>query len=248
MGDFTFNGRNSAFFGLQVEKYPKITKPKKRIQSVTIPGRSGDLHLWDGSYEDVTVQYSCWWKNTSPEVPTADVATRIAEWLYTAPAGAQLTDTYNDQVFREATFIGPLDIENVLDRFGRVTISFKCSPKAYLSQGSEGIEVRGQTRVISNPTPFPTKPLLEITGKVSGIVTVNNDIISIRFEGADDRRTITVDCESLEAWETIDGQEVSRNLWVVLDNAPPTLMPNDNIISIDGGVESVKVYPRFYTL
>lgn len=247
MGDFAFNGISALSFGLQIEKYPVIPKPRKRMTSIAVPGRSGDLHLWDGSYEDVTIRYICWWKNSGSGVQTAENARAISEWLYTAPAAARLEDTYNNDVFREATFIGPMDVENILERFGRVTLEFRCSPKAFLKYGEDGLVIRPPYMRYNNPTAFTSKPLIEVSGSVSGLVTINTETLLVRFVGSDDKRTLHVDCETQEAWEIIDGEEVSRNEWVSLSNYP-TMQPGVNEITIDGGIELIRIYPRFYTL
>ncbi len=47
---FIFNGKDSRDFDIQLGEYPPIVKPRERIEPVTVPGRSGTLHLKEGEY------------------------------------------------------------------------------------------------------------------------------------------------------------------------------------------------------
>lgn len=53
---FIFNGRDSRDFEIYLEEYPPIVTPKERIKTITVPGRSGTLHMREaeGVYESYT--------------------------------------------------------------------------------------------------------------------------------------------------------------------------------------------------
>lgn len=245
MGNFIFNGVSAADMGLRIARHPAIPKPRKKLQSVAIAGRSGELHVWDGSYEDVIIRYDCWWKNGG-YYPTSFEADRIAQWLYKAPVGARLEDTYNPGLFRNATFVGPVDIEDVRNRYGRLTLEFKCAPQAYVKSSENGFPFTKPGGSLYNPT-FPTKPLIQVEGSVSGLVQIGGESLLIRFEGYDDVRTLWIDCDTQESWEIIDGEEISRNEWITLQDYP-TIQPGQNEVFIDGGITKVHIWPRYYTL
>ena len=46
---FTFNGVNSQQYGLKVKQSNHLTRPAKKIESIEIPGRTGNLIIDDGS-------------------------------------------------------------------------------------------------------------------------------------------------------------------------------------------------------
>ena len=50
---FIFNGKDSRDFEVYIEEYPPIVRPKERIETITVPGRSGTLHMREaeGVYE-----------------------------------------------------------------------------------------------------------------------------------------------------------------------------------------------------
>ena len=106
MSDFTFNGISAASLGLGIERYPGIPMPRKKITALSIPGRSGELHIDEGGLENVVVRYEVWWKNPKIDNFNTSVhARKVTRWLYGAPVGARLEDTYNPGVFRTATFL-----------------------------------------------------------------------------------------------------------------------------------------------
>ena len=80
MSDFIFDGVSAESMGLRIERYPVIHKPRKRLDPVTVAGRNGNLHIYDGSYESIVIRYECWWKNANLNFSTARTAHEIAEW------------------------------------------------------------------------------------------------------------------------------------------------------------------------
>lgn len=56
---FIFNGKDSRDFEVYIEEYPPIVRPKERIETITVPGRSGTLHMREaeGVYESYTKSF-----------------------------------------------------------------------------------------------------------------------------------------------------------------------------------------------
>lgn len=241
MGNFIFNGVSAADMGLNVERIPSQYSPRKRIVSYAIPGRSGALHQWDGSWENHTIRYECWFKSN----PVRAQAHRIKQWLHTAPAGARLEDTYDDTVYHLATYAGGAEIENIRDRFGRFVVEFDCDPRAFLKSGDAALNITG-SGLVNNQTPFDAFPLIEVTGSVAGTVTINDTALLVRFPGYE-TKTLRVDTYLREAWDITDGGETSMNEWVT-GTEFPTIKPGSNSIAIGGGIDSIRVYPRWWTL
>lgn len=249
MSDFIFNGVSAEEMGLRIERYPVIHKPRKRLEPVSVMGRNGNLHICDGSYESIVIRYECWWKNANVNFSTARTAHEIAEWLYNAPVAARLEDTYDSAVFRTATFQGPLDIENILDRYGRVTLEFECRPEAWLKSAETVLEFTRSGGFLNNPTPFATKPLIRVvtdTIHVGGTVRIGAEQLLIMWQGFAARHEIWVDCEEQEAWEIVDGEEVPVNAWISGADYLQ-IQPGRNDVTFDN-FESVRIYTRAYTL
>lgn len=241
MGNFFFNGVSAADMGLNVERIPSQYSPRKRIASYAIPGRSGALHQWDGSWENHPIRYECWFKSS----PVRAQAHKIKQWLHTAPAGARLEDTYDDTVYHLATYAGGAEIENIRDRFGRFVVEFDCDPRAFLKSGDIVLNITG-SGLINNRGFAESFPLIEVTGSTGGTVTINDTVLLVRFPGYD-TKTLRVDTYLREAWDITDGGETSMNEWVT-GTEFPTLRPGTNTVTIGGGIESIRVFPRSWTL
>lgn len=241
MGNFKFNGVSAADMGLVVERRPRLYVPKKRVKSHQIPGRSGDLHTWDGSWENYTQPYECWFKSA----PVADQAHKIKAWLSHAPVGARLEDTYDDDVYHFATYIGGAEIENIHDRFGRFTVSFDCDPRAFLKSGDTALNITG-SGLLNNTTDNAAYPLIEVTGSVSGVVTIGSTSLLVRFPGTE-TQTLRVDTYLREAWDITDGGESSMNEWITGQDFP-LIVPGTNQVQITGGIDAIRVFPRWWKL
>lgn len=242
---FEFNSVKSSDMGLTIEKVRPLYSPRKRVTTHSIPGRSGDLHQWDGSYENYPIRYQCWFKKPAQYDQMAQRAHQIMEWLSTAPMGAVLRDSYDSLVYHRASYIGGAEIENTKNRFGRFTVEFDCDPRAFLDSGSHDVS-KDNPIVLINPTEFASVPLLRVTGSVSGLVRIGSKSITILFPDTD-VHTIYIDCELKEAWELVDGIEVSRNSYVAsLDF--PLIYPGQNEIAVTGGIQSAVIEPRWWTL
>lgn len=248
MGNFIFNGVSAADMGLVVDEFPAQYTPRKNITTITIPGRNEPLHQWDGSYAPFTKRYECWFRDT----PVAGTAHRVKAWLLSAPAGARLEDAFDEDVFHHATYIGGTDIENALNRFGRVTLEFECAAPAYLKCGEMPIRIEPNTpTVIHNDTLFPAYPLLRVygTGKLGCVIHVSGEKINVMW-GQEGPTQLCFDCAMHEAWKIVDGVETPANdLFSLTIHSFPQLAPGENTVQIRGvGAEYMELVPRFWTL
>lgn len=227
--------------GLTVERYPGLHIPRKAIVTHKIPGRSGNLSQWDGSYEDYTVRYQCWFKFA----PTGAQLRKVAAWLHGAPAEARLEDTYDPDIYRLATYEGGADVENIRNRYGRFDVVFRVDPRKFLKSGDSALNFTS-SGLLNNRTENTAYPLIEVTGHVSGTVEINGVTLLVRFPGTD-TKILRVDTYLREAWDITDGGETSMNEWV---SGPdfPVIVPGTNTIRVGGGVESVRVYPRWWEI
>lgn len=258
MSDFSFNGTSASSLQLCVERIPRIIEPKKRVRTYSVSGRNGNLTQWDGSYEDIVVRYECWFRpapgglNPIGYRTVQDLAKQITDWLMLAPHGSRLEDTYDPGFFRRATFVGPLDIENIFSRYGRVTIEFQCAPQRFLVDGDRRLSVTSTDwLLVSNPTRYPSKPLFEVTtnGNLGGVIRVDDYSLNLFFGQLTEPTTVYIDTELVEAWYVdANGQKISCNHVVSSPNFPQ-LDPGAHKITWSGlGIDSVAVIPRWWRL
>ena len=105
MISFRFNDRNSDDFGILIEESNHRSKAKKNIEFISIPGRTGDLIVCDGSRENLTITLSCHMEFDNNKIYMLDL---LDEWL-NAEDGYKVLE-FNDGMKFNAVFIGELSL------------------------------------------------------------------------------------------------------------------------------------------
>lgn len=238
---FEFAGQNSVDYCLTIEKLPAISAPAKKYKTISVPGRNGDLHIEENAFQNYTQPYECWFKR--PNTPPSEVAHAIKEWLLGSNGYQVLKDTYDPNHFRKATFLGPMDIEQLLNGFGRCTILFDCAPQSFLESGKFPVNFENPG-TLYNPTAFTALPIIYVYGTGAGTVTVGSTVVTVHeIEGQ-----LILDCEMQNAYE--DGGEGAAENKNSCIYAPefPSLVPGSNAVSWTGDIERVEIIPRWWEL
>lgn len=242
---FQFAGKSSDEFYLTVEKLPAIVAPEKKYTTISVPGRNGDLHVEENAFQNYVQSYECYLH--APDHTAVEVAHAIKAWLLGSSGQQILKDTYDPNHFRKAIFLGPLNIERLLNEYGRCTISFTCAPQSFLCGGDQKIELWA-AGVLHNPTAFPALPLIRVygigDGNCAGAITVGNT--TVRLDNIWDG--LTLDCETQNAYRQL-GEGAPENLNSVI-YAPefPVLAPGDNAVSWEGEIDYIEIVPRWWTI
>lgn len=137
----TWNGVSSDTIGVIVERIPDRYVPARRFSPQQVAGRNGDILLVDKSFPNVEQEYEVYLSAEAQGLPS--VARACAEWLMGPDGYCRLEDSYDTTVYREAFLMGGYDLENILNKFGRCTITFSCKPQKYLLTGDTPIEIHG---------------------------------------------------------------------------------------------------------
>lgn len=235
---FEFNGRSTADFGMMVESHPNQNAPRRRRTAIEIPGRNGVLHYADGTFENIPISYDVWFRG---DVPTPEQAHSVKSWLLGAKGYQRLVDKYDPGHFRLASFEGPMNIANILGRYGKCKITFDCDPRCFLKIGEFPIDLENGGKLYNN-TDFPALPLIRVYGNGAGTLTVAGVTVQILSMTTG----LELDCENEVARALGDvGQSLDSTIY-----APhfPVLVPGENIVSFDGGVTAVQIIPRWWEL
>lgn len=230
-------GRSSDDVHVIVERYPSVTLPSRKLDTQAVPGRNGDLLFEQNAYQNYVQAYDVYMSAERIRLPRA--MREVANWLC-GPSGYQkLEDDYDVETYRRAYFAGPLDVESVLHRFGRATIEFNCQPQRFLRAGDQTLEL-SQGEALLNPTAFTALPLITVAGTGAGTLTVGNVTVTINSMP---RGAVVFDSDTQNAYygafnlnNTISAPEF------------PTLPAGESIVRWTGGVTSVKIKPRWWTL
>lgn len=235
---FTFGDRSSWEFDLHVEKLPKLGGTKRRVTTLTVPGRSGTLHIDEGTFEPYTQPYACYFhgRELAPKQ-----AHSIQQWLLGGSGLRKLVDVYDPDHFRYAFFTGPLDVDHVLREYGRCTVNFEVDPRAFLRSGENPIAYT-KAGTLTNLTAYPAHPLICVTAETAGVLQVGD--YTVQLLAAPDGGVLWLDCESMNAYGA-DGGSMNGIVGCV---EYPVLAPGDNAISWSGGIGSVEITPRWWVL
>lgn len=233
---FVFNGRSTREFGMAVESYPDQNAPKRCRTAIKIPGRCGSLHQDEDAFENIDVNYKVWFRG---DLPTPEQAHAVKSWLLSPKGYQRLEDKYDPNYFRLASFTGPMNISNILSRYGKCKITFDCDPRCFLKNGELPIELENGGTLL-NPTAFASTPLIRVYGNGEGSVTVAGVTVQI----LEMTTGMVLDCENEWAYALGDvGQSLDSTIY-----APefPKLQPGENRVIFDGGVTAVQIVPRWW--
>ena len=124
MKEFTFNGVSSRNFNLKVKKSNHLSKAKKRIELIEIPGRTGDLIVSDGSRENLNLEIVVYLD--ARDLNTKEYSDRIDEWLNGHEGYKPIV--FDDGTELDAVFIGQIDFENIVKNFEEIVLLFSAKP------------------------------------------------------------------------------------------------------------------------
>lgn len=246
MGTIFWNGVPSSSVSVVVEQPPNYRAAERDYETIHIPGRSGDLLVDNESYKNVARPYKIAFG--SAQKNHSEMAAAVSEWLHSANGYARLEDTYEPEYYRMAVYKDDIDIVNILDHLGRVTINFDCMPQRFLKSGERTISFINTTSLpkaftLRNPTGFTAKPLITVFGGDSGDIVING--LRLRILSLND--PVTIDCDLLEAYTG----DISHNSFISWPNGErifPTLKPGLNEMAVSRTVTKVEVIPRWWTL
>ena len=231
----TWAGVSSKDLGLIVDQIPSMNRPARKMDVYNVPGRSGDIVVMQDAWENVEQSYTIWGHGATRNSAT-DVGYTIAEWLF-APSGYQeLSDTFDPDHYRRAYFIGPFDVENTLTRYGKATITFRCDPRRFVANVAP--ITLSATGNVMNPTPFPSKPVITVSGSGNGSITAGGKTLTIAgiYDG------MVIDCENMTAYSG------DTNLNNLISGSFPIIPSGEQEITLTGGITSIEVAPNWWTL
>ena len=176
---FTFDGESSKTYGVYITDGGFYSAPIRDTEVVEIPGRNGAYILDKGRFKNIRVTY----KAALGAENRADYISALASvrnWLCSKIGYVRLSDDFNPNEYRMATLLDGLDVSNLNPQTGEFDITFECMPQRFLTSGEIAQTMSTGLATITNPTAFPSKPMLEITGY--GETDINGAPVSINSQ------------------------------------------------------------------
>ena len=138
--------------------------PEPDYEAIPIPGRSGDLHIWNRRWKNKMITYHCFCPaNARTVVPGV-----LVELMKTT-GYRRITDTLHTDYYKMGEYIGgTAPVYSDGGATATFDLTFDCKPQKWLLSGEDEIEITSTNAQspthITNPTGYPAFPLLEITG------------------------------------------------------------------------------------
>lgn len=231
MGSFTFNGVSSTTHGLRVTSDYVINSTGNDVETVSVPGRDGDLLISKNRLKSVTIELPC---TVLSSRKLTDAESDISNWL-NVDGYKDLTLSWDPDFIYRSAFIETFEIASLMRQFGKVKLNFLTYPVKFFKQGrttqtlSNGATVNGLGNVNA-------KPIITLVGSGDCTLTINGRKTKLRAV----QNTITLDMQARQVF--------SGNLpaWDKVVRAPQYQMPyldaGRNLISWDGDF-TVKMAP-----
>lgn len=236
MGILTYNGKSSSDFGIRIAYRPSREIAEKDYEIVHVPGRNGDIAFFNGSYKNVTRTYNVSFPVTSS---FTDQANEITSWLSSANGYVRLEDSYEPDYYRMAIFKDATQIYSALDTAGQMDISFECKPQRFLKSGDNRIGIYTSGVVITNPTNYPSSPLINITGG-NGTISFGGKNIIVGTSSSN----MIIDCELEDAYIN----SINLNNKISTPDGYPKLKPGANTIQFTGSIHNISITPRWWII
>ncbi|MBQ9568127.1 MAG: hypothetical protein IJR31_08660 [Lachnospiraceae bacterium] len=226
-----FSGRSSEDFKAHISGSGTFISPTRDVESISVPGRNGDLHVDNGRFTNVSIIYPAFITEDFEKNYSAFKAFLCAQIGYKI-----LADSYHPDHYRRAMFNGGISQEMAtLNRAGSFELSFDCDPRLFLKSGDKVIRINAAGEIY-NRTQFASKPVIRAYG--TGTLTIGD--VSIEIISADEYTDI--DCELQEAYKG----DVNCNSNIELENGVfPELMPGLNEITYSGILD---IIPKWWTV
>lgn len=237
INSFWLGGECSADLGIIMRAAPPYIVAERDLEQKSIPGRSGDVLIDNARYKNVAVSYQC---AIVPEegIDYRTTLERATEFLRPLAAYKRLVNTYDPHHFREARVSGGLSVESIMEQAGTFEIAFDCKPQRWLIIGQNKIKLIRPAALL-NPTSYAARPVITVFGSGPGVLTVGG----VQCHILELHDYITLDCEN----ETARREVENKNSCVSIDEFP-TLEAGKTGIAWEGGIESVAIEPRWWTL
>ena len=117
---FTINNKTNKDFNFKVKSSNHLTKPRKKLEFISIPGRTGDLILDEGARENFNLVIEGY--IDAREINLKTLCDSLDDWL-NSTTGYQAI-TFDDGTILKAVLISEIDLNEIVKNFGELSLEF----------------------------------------------------------------------------------------------------------------------------
>jgi len=236
---FYLDGIDAQEVGIRLQEPIKFTAAIPDVQSNNVPGRNGTLLTYSGAYGNRKGDVKCFALDEAV-ISTID---DINDFLFSKFGYRRLECSDDINHFWLAKVNHSARIEQRMRTLAPFELTFDCKPQRFLISGEAPFEYLEPSFIV-NPTRFAAKPLIVVYGTGPGVLTVGKTVVEIKE--LEDQ--VTLDCEVENAYRQV-GEGAPENKNKTVYAIPfPELLPGENTVTWTGGITSVRITPRWWTL
>lgn len=233
---FTFDDITTSDYYVWVSGVHTFDAPVREMETITVPGRSGDLLIDGKRFSNVEITYPCFISKSFPNRFDSFRAAMMSK----AGKYYQLSDTYHPNEIRLATIRGPIAPQTgINNQSGLFDIVFNCMPQRWLRSGllPQSFTAGG---AITNPTLYPSQPYLRVVGH--GQLIIGGKIMTV---AENPFPYIDIDCQAMDAHYGA----TNANSYITLNDGDfPTLSPGESTFTIQSSITRLEITPRWWTV
>ena len=231
---FWLDGIRCDTVGIRLQGPLAFSSPTPKMSSVTVPGRNGDLHYYEGAYNNVKGTARCF----SLEEHYVDKALNaISKFSLMEPGYHRLETTEEPECYRLAAVVSGPGTEIRMRHLAPFELEFDCMPQKFFHSGEKEVLLKNGETIYNKG--FPSSPLITVVGNGEGTLTVGDGKITFKsnFTGP-----IIYDAETENAYY----ENSNKNSEI---QATRIFIPHgESKVSWTGGIKSVYIVPGWWTL
>lgn len=233
---FIFDGINSKDMGIKIERHNNFSSPQRRIESVSVPGRTGNILIDDGSYENQIFEYELILECDSKKgTDISKKAEEVSNWLHGDYTYKTLTFSNSSKVYK-AVVINKIDITQMFKRFAKALVTFEAYEVVNVVKRINVSTIENEG-IFINDTNREIRPILKIIGNGDCTININNQKVKIKsLEGH-----IIVDSFNMDCYKLMESG-IARNSNDKMTGAFPVFSVGENKIKVIGATVEVLGY------
>lgn len=243
--------------GIRLTGALEISAPEMRVETVSVPGRNGDLHIYDGSFKNRTARVGAY---VYRKDRVKEAFGEIYKWLLGTVGYRRLVTDDDGEHFMLARVKNGGEIAARLGRLAPFEIEFDCKPQRFLRSGEETVftvTADNSGEVFFNPTAFPAKPLVHIVMPTAalfpdmtgnGTLSIGDSVIEIkemRRGGEYDVNEAYFDAETQSAYVYTGGVMTNLNRYFYSPSGL-SFAGGDQAITVSGDITLAEITPRWW--
>ena len=246
----TYNGKDFADFNVYIDGSKSFGSPEKDYEIIEIPGRNGDLSIYNNRFKDIEIAVPCYIKQNFIENYR-----NLMQYLNGVTGYQRFEISKEPDHYRKALFLGAVEPSTgQFVKSGRFTLNFRLNPQRWLKSSESLVDITNQSNdwTVNNPTNMPSKPLFDFRGngeiliKDSLNTTIYGKITVTNNSGSD----VMIDCETFDCYTITQYGVTNRNADVTF-NVDPELKIGENYISWTSSQSLgtvIEIAPRFFVI